>query len=96
MDPVESLQEICLTHILWTLKEYPVDVLALLPKAIREEILYNLPIVDICRLEDTQFTSGIDMDSIWKELYKRHIDAEATKSEGSWRQCYLHKLSPGP
>ena len=90
---MKSLQEICLTHIQWTLEEYPVDVLALLPKAIREEMLHNLPIVDICRLEDTQFTSGIDMDSIWKELYKRHIDAEATKSEGSWRQRYLHKLS---
>ena len=90
---MKSLQEICLTHIQWTLEEYPVDVLALLPKVIREEMLHNLPIVDICRLEDTQFTSGIDMDSVWKELYKRHIDAEATKSEGSWRQRYLHKLS---
>ena len=70
---MKSLLEICLTHIQWTLEEYPVDVLALLPKAIREKMLHNLPIVDICRLEDTHFTSGIDMDSIWKELYERHI-----------------------
>ena len=91
-----SLQEICLAHILWTLEEYPVDVLALLPKAIREEMLHNLPIVDICRLEDTQFTSGIDMDSIWKELYESHMNSELflpySPYQSRWRQKYLKRV----
>ena len=90
---MKTLQEICLTHIQWTPEEYPVGILALLPKAIREEMLHNLPIVDICRLQDTQFTSGLDMNSIWKELYERHIDSEPPELQDSWRQQYLHKIS---
>ena len=97
MDSVKPLREICLTHIQWTLEEYPVDVLALLPKAIREEMLHNLPIVDICRLEDTQFTSGIDMDSIWKELNESsevmYAPAHGVDSIKSWRQRYLHTIT---
>ena len=105
MDSVKPLREICLTHIQWTLEEYPVDVLALLPKAIREEMLHNLPIVDICRLEDTHFTSGmdthftsgIDTDSIWKELYEcsevMFAPACDIDSIKNWRQRYLHKIS---
>ena len=95
---MKSLQEICLTHIQWTLEEYPVDVLALLPKAIREEMLHALPIVDICRLEDTHFTSGIDMDSTWKELYESHMNSELLSHmcilyECSWKSKYLWTVS---
>ena len=93
---MKSLQEICLTAS--TLEEYLVDVLALvlLPKAIREEMLHNLPIVDICRLDDTQFTSGIDshMDHIWEKLYQDHMELEELPSDSSnWRQCYLQQVS---
>ena len=94
---MKSLQEICLSHIQWTLEEYPVDVLALLPKAFREEMLHNLPIVDICRLEDTQFTSGMNMDStVWKKLYKSHIitmPLPPPSYRNSWKQRYFWRVS---
>ena len=66
----KSLQELCLTHITMTLEQYSTNVLSLLPKKFREQLLHNIPVLDICRLEeDSSFTAGIDMESIWKELY---------------------------
>ncbi len=38
-----------------------------------------IPIIDICRLEDTKFVTGIDMESVWKQMF---VDFECAR-----RQC---------
>ena len=48
------------------LEEFPVGYLSLLPLSEREWLLQRLPIADVCLLEDTDFTKGIDMEAVWK------------------------------
>ncbi len=36
---------------------------SLLPKSFRVQLLHKIPIIDICRLEDTEFVTGIDMEA---------------------------------
>ncbi len=56
-----------------TLEQYSTDSLSLLPKGFRLQLLHKIPIIDICRLENTKFTSGIDIKSVWMELHKEYI-----------------------
>ena len=52
-----------------TLEQYTTDTLALLPVKFRERLLLHLPLVDVCRLEESaQFTDGLDMEAIWEQL----------------------------
>ena len=71
MPVVESLAQQCHTHIMMRLEEFPVrGHLSLLPLSTRKELLYHLPIADVClRLENTEFTAGIDMAAFWKSIY---------------------------
>ncbi len=69
---VKALEESCFDHIIKTIEEYPADTLALLPAKIRFGILVNLPVVDVCRLEETLFVSGLDMAAAWEQLYKEY------------------------
>ena len=71
-----SLGKLCFTHIVTTLDEYTNEELTLLPKHFREQLLYSIPVADVCRLEGTQFALGIDMSSLWEHLYKRHISVD--------------------
>ena len=49
------------------LDEFPVSHLSLLPLKTREDLLWRLPIADLCLLEDTAFIKGIqDMAEYWK------------------------------
>ena len=66
---VESLSEKCLRHIIMHLEEYPPSYLSLLPRSIRKEILWQLPMADICSLEDTGVVEGIDMAEYWKSTF---------------------------
>ena len=63
---VGSLTNQCRTYILMHLEEFPVGYLSLLPLSEREWLLQRLPIADVCLLEDTAFTNGIDMASYWR------------------------------
>ena len=75
MATVKFLQELCLTHITMTLEQYSTNVLSLLPKKFREQLLHNIPVLDICRLEeDSSFTAGIDMELVWNKLYGKYIE----------------------
>ena len=71
---VKRLEELCYQHILGTLEEYPVETLALLPAGIRTHMLSNIPVMDVCRLEETSFTFGLEMNLIWKTLYEKCIE----------------------
>ena len=69
LDPI-SLQNQCLIYIICYLELFPLDYLALLPAAIRQRLLENLPPADICRLEQSRFTEGLDTERIW--IMHRH------------------------
>ena len=93
MDTVNRLETLCFDHILWTLENYKTEDLSLLPKKYRVEALFQLPIVDICRLEDTPFTADIAMDTIWAQLYEKYIGSIAkTKLEESWKNSLLSRF----
>lgn len=90
---VRSLEEICFAYILKTLEEYAAAYLALLPKEFQNRLLHSLPVVDICQLEGTEFTSGFNMESFWEEFYKDHIDPRPYRSKQSWRDKLFATLS---
>lgn len=55
--------------------------LSLLPLSTRRELLWKLPVADIClRLENTDFIAGLDMEAFWKSTWK---DAYAEVAESS-------------
>ena len=92
---IDRLEEMCFAHILRTLEEFPANSLALLPANIRSHMLSKLPIVDVCHLEKTQFASGLDMNSIWKQLYEERKDANSfiSKQPDDWKECFLSSIS---
>ena len=93
-EKVKPLQYLSFTHILMTLEEYAVDDLALFPKSIRNQMLHNLPIVDVCQLEGTRFMAGISEDSKWEKLYKDLIGPHRRpRSNKSWKEHFLGKIS---
>ena len=62
----ESLFQQCQYFILMHLDEFPVSHLSLLPLNTRKELLWQLPLADVCQLEGTSFTDGLDMAACWK------------------------------
>ena len=63
----ESLVHQCYHYIAMNLEQFPVSYLSLLPLKVREELLWRLPIADLCMLEDTKFVEGFqDMEAYWK------------------------------
>ena len=65
--PVDSLVHQCYHYIAMNLEKFPVSYLSLLPLKIREELLWRLPIADICLLEDTEYVEGFqDLAAYWK------------------------------
>ena len=63
-----SLQNLCLIYIIRFLELFPVDYLALLPVTVRQRLLENLPPADVCRLEQSKFSEGLDINRAWKKL----------------------------
>jgi hypothetical protein len=64
---VESLVHQCYHYIAMNLEKFPVSYLSLLPLKVREELLWRLPIADMCLLEDTEYVEGFqDMAAYWK------------------------------
>ncbi len=89
----KSLEELCLTHVAMTLEQYSTDSLSLLPKGFRLQLLHKIPIIDVCRLEDTEFTSGINIESVWTALHKEYIDTDCYGSRLDWRESFFRRLS---
>lgn len=48
------------------LEEFSESHLSLLPLSERKLLLQRLPIADVCLLEDSEFTKGIDMEAYWR------------------------------
>ena len=79
-----SLQLQCLYSLVSRLNEYSTQTLSLLPVTLRKQLLRNLPVVDICRLEEdnSTFVNGFDSDDIWKELYEERISTICRTVDG--------------
>ena len=67
-----SLQSHCLQYIILNLEQFPNNSLCLLPLSIRKELLWSLTIADVCSLEKTAFTKGIEMEEYWREKPRVH------------------------
>ena len=79
---VESLAQQCQTYILMHLDELPVSHLSLLPQSMRKDLLWQLPVIDIClRLENTDFTVGLDMATFWKSSWEEEYFDMANSSD---------------
>ena len=53
------------------LEEFPVSHLCLLPLSTRRNLLWRLPVADVCLLlENTDFTTGLNMESFWTSTWK--------------------------
>ena len=63
-----SLQNICKKFVLTNLEQFPVSYLSLLPLSMRQSMLWELAIADVCQLETTAFCSDLDLTSYWKHL----------------------------
>ena len=63
------LRDQCLLYLVGHLEEIPIQMLGLLPRAIRHELLLNLPPVDVHKLEETQIANDIDMEEVWRDIY---------------------------
>lgn len=59
------LQDLCLLVVINELETYPVELLASLPCWLRQRLLDNIPVLDLCRLDHTSVTEGIDIKAVW-------------------------------
>ena len=87
-----SLEDCCFSYILFDLELFPVDYLALLPTRMRRKLLFQLPVADICRLQETAVVEGVDMNLVWKERSQAravpHFPAPSTREELRCNQGY--------
>ena len=67
-EKLPSLQNCCLVYVLFHLEEFPTAHLALLPAAMRTQLLLHLPIADLFRLEGTAVANGVEIGKIWSTI----------------------------
>lgn len=60
-----SLQDLSLLVVISALDWYPVELLASLPLWLRRRLLNNLPVLDLCRLDETPIAKGVDLTQTW-------------------------------
>ena len=86
----ESLFQQCQYFVLMHLDEFPVSYLSLLPLNTRKELLWQLPLADVCQLEGTKFTDGLDMAACWKFPFDEHMFyGEWWGMEAGDKLCYI-------
>ena len=93
-----------LLFIIGHFDQYRNETLALLPPRTRHELLLNLPVIDVCRLEGSGVTEDIDMEEVWKTLYYNRLPTHQKSFEqflrtvddneemDSWKDCYFTSL----
>ena len=94
-----------LLFIVGHLDQYRNETLALLPLRTRRELLLNLPVVDVCRLEGSGATEDIDMEEVWKALYYQRLPThqktfeqflttvdDREEMDSSWKDCYFSSV----
>ena len=64
-----------------TLEEYLPSYLALLPLSLRKEILWRLPMADVCKLEDIEFVKGIKTEDYWSSTFSEDSNTVAVNKK---------------
>ena len=89
-----SLQDQCFVQLISNLESFNCESLALLPLRLRRKLLVNLPAVDICKLESTPVTMGLNMSSnVWEPVCTQRCSAsliqtvKKIQSPSSSRSC---------
>ena len=95
---LSTLSSLWLQSILFLighLEEFSPNNLALLPASMRRWLFLYLPLADVCLLESTLVSKGIDMEEIWR-IRSSKMQAGLVRFqipvEGFWRQRYLDQL----
>ena len=89
-----TLHQQCFQYILMHLEQFPISSLALLPLKRRWSLLWNLPLADVCMLETTQFTEGMNMDKYWRTIVR--TDATDLGCHRECMDCVLESELCGP
>ena len=94
---VVSLWWQVILYIVGHLEEFSPEALALLPTSLRRWLFLHLPVADVCLLEGTSMSNGLDMDQIWEELYKARLlvvkqDKTTLHYKLTWKEQYCHDL----
>ena len=63
---VPTLEDFCFSYLIFNLELFRAEYLALLPTRMRRKLLFQLPVADVCRLEETAVVEGVDMNLVWK------------------------------
>ena len=58
-----SLQDMCMLQIVFRVRDFPVQSLALLPRKIRRKLLFGLSLADILHLDGTTLFDDVDSNS---------------------------------
>ncbi len=88
------LHQQCYHDILMHLEQIQITSLALLPLKTCWNLLWNLPLADVCQLETTQFTNGMSMDDYWKTVVRTDVAELGGHSECI--DCILDKAAWKP
>ena len=95
LSTVSSLWLQSILFIIGHLEEFSPNNLALLPASMRRWLFLYLPLADVCLLESTLMSKGIDMEEIWR-IRSSKMQADLVRLqmpiEGFWRQRYLDQL----
>ena len=94
---VVSLWWQVILYIVGHLEEFSSEALALLPASLRRWLFLHLPVADVCLLEGTSMSNGLDMEQIWEELYKARVlvvkkDKTTLRNKLTWKEQYCHDL----
>ena len=81
-----SLQDLCLLCVINSVDSYPVELLATLPRWLRNQLLHSLPVLDLCHLDCTPVARGVDTNTIWTAKLKRDQHKATTN-------CIITELS---
>ena len=65
-----SLQDLCLLEVINDLESYSVDLIASLPHWLCYRLLNNLPVLDLCRLDNTIVARGVNIGEVWRNRLK--------------------------
>lgn len=63
-----SLKKQSMLYVICNVEHFKTEALKRLPEKIRHVLLHNLPVVDICRLEEAGVAEGININRVWDDL----------------------------
>ena len=94
---VVSLWWQVLLYIVGRVEDFSPEALSLLPTYLRRWLFLHLPVADVCLLEGTSMSNGLDMEQIWEELYKARLVVVKQNNIGrltkfSWKEQYCYDL----